>query len=221
MLPFSCCFAHVYSTFLVVITCEMTKTRLQCANEKARTRTNKGALARHRFSKRRYSTGGTPPPTPTLAATQTLGLASFHAGRRRCRCGPSTVTEGSCRHCYRRSFLLGLPAASLLFSAGRVKQVLPAALTTDSSFLPLAATVSPPSPRHKGRRLRCVGGRCTMASRRTSPIEPFFFIRARDIYEGKIALYKGGGRGQGSTWGFLAVGGGRYNTAEHTENQSA
>lgn len=44
-------------------------------------------------------------------------------------------------------FLLGLPAASPLFSTapwkGWVKQVLPAVSTTDSSFLPLAVTVSP------------------------------------------------------------------------------
>lgn len=40
----------------------MTKPRLQCANEKTRARANKGALARHRFSKWRCGTGLTPPP---------------------------------------------------------------------------------------------------------------------------------------------------------------
>lgn len=75
LLPFSCCFAHVYSTFRVVITREMTKPQIQCANERTRTQTHKGALARHQFSKRRYSTGSyantwprvflcRPPPLP-------------------------------------------------------------------------------------------------------------------------------------------------------------
>lgn len=143
----------------------MTKPRVQCANEKTRTRAHKGALARHRFSTRRYSASQNPPRS--YANTRP---ASFHAGpppplpvlERPWSRGAAvdTVAAGA-------SFLLGLPAASPLFCAGRVKQVLPAAPTTDSSFLPLAATVSPPRPRHKGGLgWEGVGG--TMASRRTS-----------------------------------------------------
>lgn len=155
LLPFSCCFAPVYSTFRLVITREMTGPRVQCANEKTQ-HTDSQRCARPASVLRAETQYRLKSPPQLRKHTATV---SFHAGRRRCPFGPTTVTAGSCRHCYRRSFLLGLPAASLLFSAGRLKQVLPAALTTDGSFLPLAATVSLPCPRHKGRRAEVRGRR--------------------------------------------------------------
>lgn len=170
----------------------MTKPRVQCANEKTCTRAHKGALARHRFSTRRYSASQNPPRS--YANTRP---ASFHTGplpplpvlERPWSRGAAvdTVAAGA-------SFLLGLPAASPLFCAGRVKQVLPAAPTTDSSFLPLAATVSPPRPRHKGGvgvRGGLGGGHNGLTTHLAEPL----LLLARGLYEGKKTIHNGGDGG--------------------------
>lgn len=84
LLPFSCCFCLVYSTFHVVITCEMTKLRVQCSNEK----THKGAHLASRYY--------------TLYELKSFQLCKHVAFHMAC-CGRSLGLHGhrgSCWHCY-------------------------------------------------------------------------------------------------------------------------
>lgn len=101
LLPFSCWFCPVYPTFHAVITCEMTKLWVQCFNEK----THKGAhLASWHYT---YCMNQIPPAMQTSSFSYGLLLPTVWLAR----------PLGQLLTLLPLHFLLGLPAASLLFSA--------------------------------------------------------------------------------------------------------
>lgn len=141
----------------------MTKLGAQCANEKTHAHKGGARPPWQRHAAPTYSTNRIPAAMQTRSFS--YGAAAVAAARlARVVTGAAvdTVTTAfpvrptSCL----ASILRGPPGK------GWVKQVLPAVLTTDSSFLPLAVTVS---PGFHGTKRKPASVETTMASQHTSP----------------------------------------------------
>lgn len=127
----------------------------------------KAALARHGSAAPTYSTNRMPAAMQTRSFSYGAAAAAAAAARlARVVTGAAVDTVTTAFPVRPTSCLSSILHAPPPPGKGWVKQVLPAVLTTDSSFLPLAVTVS---PGFHGTKRKPASVETTMASQHTSP----------------------------------------------------
>lgn len=134
----------------------MTKLGVQCVNEKTHAHKSSAHPPWQRRADVQYE------PNPCSYANTQLFIRCCRLARVVTGAAVDTVTTAfPVRPASCLSSILRAPPGK-----GWVKQVLPAVLTTDSSFLPLAVTVS---PGFHGTKRKPASAETTMASQHTSP----------------------------------------------------